>query len=252
MAKKTGNEIVAAFQRIFNSSNGRVPEKLQTDKGLEFFNKEFKKFLKQKNIKHFAAESDMKASIAERFNRSLKERMWRYFTAQNTRRFVEVLPKLVNAYNHSFHRTIGMCPADVRAKHEKGIWIRMFGNLPIPQKRIKFSPGDSVRMTRKKGDFEKGYMGHWTEEQFKVKEHKPLGRSIYNLTDKAGEDILGPFYVEELQKVDTSRYKYRIERIISHRKINGKKEILVKWTGWPYKFNTWILEKDQRLYNVQR
>ena len=78
---KTSKTLVTAFKSILDK--GRAPDKLQTDKGMEFLNRLFQEFVKRDDIGFFTTNSEMKASIIERFNRSLKTRMWKYFTANN-------------------------------------------------------------------------------------------------------------------------------------------------------------------------
>ena len=111
---KSGENLVKAFEKI--CKKGRQPEKLHTDKGTEFTNRLFQRFLKDKNILFFTTHNDTKASIVERFNRTLKGKMWKYFTAKNTLKYIDVLQKLMYSYNHSRHRSIGMKPADVNPK----------------------------------------------------------------------------------------------------------------------------------------
>ena len=95
---KTGKTLVIAFKSVLKS--GRCPKSLQTDKGTEFKNKEFQNFLKTKKIHFFTTENpETKASIVERFQRTLKTRMWKYFTHHRTLRYVDILPKLVHGYN---------------------------------------------------------------------------------------------------------------------------------------------------------
>lgn len=98
---KTGQELVKAFQTILSS--GRKPNKLQTDQGKEFVNEHFQKFLRDKNIHFFTTNSGLKASVVERYNRTLKNKMYRYFTAKNTLRYIDVLPKLVSSYNKTYN-----------------------------------------------------------------------------------------------------------------------------------------------------
>lgn len=86
---KKGPTIVKAFTKILKE--GRKPYKLQTDKGKEFYNKEMKTWLKDNDITHFSTGGDAKAAVVERFNRTLKERMYRYFTAANTLTFTDIL-----------------------------------------------------------------------------------------------------------------------------------------------------------------
>jgi len=113
---KTGATLIHAFQQILNES-GRQPEKIHSDRGSEFTNRKFQSFLKEKNIKlYHTYNTKIKASIVERFNRSLKQRMYRYFTLKGTLKYIDVLPELVQAYNHSYHRSTQRTPASVTQK----------------------------------------------------------------------------------------------------------------------------------------
>ena len=123
---KSGENLVKAFEKI--CKRGRQPEKLHTDKGTEFTNRLFQRFLKDKNILFFTTHNDTKASIVERFNRTLKGKVWKYFTAKNTTKYIDVLQKLMYSYNHSRHRSIGMKPADVNPENESVVWQRLYGD----------------------------------------------------------------------------------------------------------------------------
>ena len=89
LINKTGESLANGFQSILDT--GRSPEKLQTDKGTEFLNRNFQNFLKEKSIHFFTTNSELKASAVERFNRTLKTFMWKYFTAKNTRVYIDIL-----------------------------------------------------------------------------------------------------------------------------------------------------------------
>ena len=121
---KTGVALVKAFHKILKQ--GRRPNRLQTDRGTEFYNRTFQRWLKDQGIKHFSTEGDAKASVVERFNRTLKERLYRYFTIANTLRFDDVLPELVQGYNATRHRSIGMAPQDVTWENEEAVWKRLY------------------------------------------------------------------------------------------------------------------------------
>lgn len=251
LKSKSSSALVLAFKTLLHKSNPRKPNRLQTDKGTEFLNKDLQEFFNEKAIHHFASESDQKAAMAERFNRTLKGRMWRYFTANNTYRYVDVLDDLLHAYNHAKHRTIGMAPADVKVEHEDVIWNRMY-----PCKKMKknsssssnpLKPNDKVRLSKMKNTFEKGYMPNWTEEIFNISSKSQGPRqTVYKLRDWADEPIKGIFYPEEVQKVVTKADKtFRIEKILKRKKVAaGKKLYLVKWRGYPDKFNSWIDSRD--------
>ena len=103
---KLGENLVKVFEKILKK--GRKLEKLHSDKGTEFTNKLFQTFLRKKKITFFTTYNETKASIVERFNQKLKGKMWKYFTANNTLKYTNVLQKLVCSYNNSRHRSIRM------------------------------------------------------------------------------------------------------------------------------------------------
>ena len=110
---------IPADRRLLNDvNNNNRPTTLQTDKGSEFLNRPLQRLLKEYGVHHFATHNEeTKASIVERFNRSLKTRMWRYFTKKQTIRYVDALQDFVRSSNDSYHRSIGMAPsAVVRAR----------------------------------------------------------------------------------------------------------------------------------------
>lgn len=222
---KTVREVTKAFTRIFDRSNGRQPVYLQTDRGKEFLGSELQKFLKEHDIQFRVARNpDIKASIVERFNRTLKERMWRYFSHKNTHRYIDVLEKFVYAYNHATHSTIKMQPAAVTLYNAN---IAADNMVRTAEKRrekrryitYKYNVGDYVRISRTKGTFEKGYEKNWSEEIFRIRKvTERQGLNIYELSDLEGESIEGFFYVEELTLVHENRVKrnneFRIDQVL--------------------------------------
>ena len=116
---KDAMAITAAFRQVLTVAHPRYPRRLQTDKGKEFFNSNFQTLMKRHGIQHFASESEKKAAVVERFNRTIKSRIWAYLSNRGTVRWVDIIQGLVDAYNHSRHRSIGMAPADVQKKDEK-------------------------------------------------------------------------------------------------------------------------------------
>jgi len=105
---KSGKEVAEAFQKIIDEQKCNM---VQSDKGTEFLNSTFQSMLRQHGIHFYTSENkDLKASVVERFNRTLKTKMYRYFTHANTRRYMDVLDDLLYSYNNTFHRSIGMAP----------------------------------------------------------------------------------------------------------------------------------------------
>jgi hypothetical protein len=109
LKSKRGEEVRYLFERIFKEVQ---PEKIQFDEGKLFYNKSFKSRLEIMGIEYFSIHSDKKAALAERFNKTLKTRMWKYLTEKETEVWVNVLHEFVFGYNHSFHSSIGMMPSE--------------------------------------------------------------------------------------------------------------------------------------------
>ena len=84
--------------------------------------------MRRHQIHHFASDSDMKAAVVERFNRTIKTRIYTYLSDRGSVRWVDVLQDLLKAYNASSHRTIGMAPDKVARKHENRLWTKMYGD----------------------------------------------------------------------------------------------------------------------------
>ena len=232
---KQGQELVKAF---------RKPDKLQTDQGTELLNRVFQKFLCENNIDFFTVNSGLKASVVERFNRTFKNKMYKYFTAKNTLTYIDVLPKLVKSYNNTYHRSIKMKPSQVNKANEAKVWDTLYGNDVDKRVRYKFQVGDGVRISKAKRIFEKSYLPNFTEEMFTVYKRFARQVPVYKLKDDAGEILDGTFYEAELQKVIKEDDVSRVENVLRKRKRKGVVEYFVKWKGYPDKFNSWVAESD--------
>ena len=101
---KIGSSIVNAFQKII--SEGRKPNKIWVDQGSEFYNKSFADFLKINNIEMYSAFNEGKSVVAERFIKTLKNKIYKHMTAISKNIYVDVLDDIANKYNNTVHRTI--------------------------------------------------------------------------------------------------------------------------------------------------
>ncbi len=239
---KTGKSLVAAFQQILR--DGRKPLRLQTDKGTEFTNRHFQKYLRDNHIHFFTTHNEeTKACIVERFNRTFKSRMWRYFTYQDTHTYINILEDLVHAYNNTYHRSIGMTPAKVNTTNSEQVWQKLYGTEDPLVKEQTLAVGDLVRLSQVKRAFKKGYMSNWTREIFTVVEVKRGQPTVYRVADGQAEVLEGTFYYDELQKVAKPEV-YKVESILQERKQGRAKQYLVKWEGYPATFNCWINASD--------
>lgn len=243
LKSKTGEEAASSIKSIFSTK--RIPKVLQTDKGTEFFNILVKKVLAENNVKLIYTNSERKASVVERLNRTFKGLMYKYFTKTNNHRYIDVLQDLVEKYNNTYHRMIKMKPKDVNKQNVPAVWINLYEKRIKPKKGIKpLTIGQHVRISIEKTVFQKRYGQLWTEEVFLIS-HVILGNPIvYKLKDQAGEPLNGSFYREELQMINEPS-TYRIEKVLRSKKSrDGKKSYFVKWKGYPDKFNSFVSEKD--------
>ena len=243
LTDKKGSTLVTALGRVLDKSR-RKPRSLQTDKGSEFLNSVFQKYLKERHIDFFVSENeDIKASVVERFNRTLKEKLWRYFTHQSTLTYTDVLEDLVEAYNRTFHSSIRARPVDVNRDNQERVWQTLYGQTE-EKSSPRLSPGDHVRLTQARRPFKKGYLPSWTEEVFVVLRAKPTHPVTYEIADLSGEPIRGTFYEQELQKI-AAPAAFKIEAILRTKgRAPGSRQFLVKWKGYPASFNSWIDERD--------
>lgn len=237
LKSKSGQEMAKALESIINSL-GHPIKHIHTDNGKEFYNSNVYAMLKRHNIHLYSTFSTMKAAICERFNRTLKNKMWKQFSLRGSYKWIDILPALITEYNNTKHRTIGMRPKDVNIRNEKRIMISAYNNMGKTPKP-KFRIGDSVRLSKFKHMFEKGYTPNWTTEIFKIRKVQLTNPVTYLLEDLDGEPISGAMYTEELLLAGSPDV-YLVEKVLSRK---GDK-LYVKWLGFDNKFNSWINKND--------
>jgi virulence-associated protein VapD len=226
LKSKTGEEVKKAFQDIFKEV---TPHHLQTDDGTEYLNKTLQSYLKSKKVNHFTVKSQFKASLVERFNRTLKTRMFRYFTFVGNYQWVKVLPQLVASYNQSYHRGIGMSPQKATDPHQRTFLWEKQESVKRGGAKVLFKVGDHVRISKVKGIFQKGYTANWSEEIFTIKSIDTTRQpTMYTIQDENQEEIQGKFYAAELQKVGKPE-SFAVEKVIRR---YGERA-LVKFIGYP-------------------
>jgi transposase InsO family protein len=222
---KNAATVTEAFKHMIGEIK---PYLLQTDKGTEFLNTQFQKMLADAGIRHYTSENDdIKASIVERWHRTLLAKLYRYFTYKNTYRYVDVLQDIVSSYNATYHSTIKMAPVEVTKHNECGIRDALMLKT-APKSSPKFKVGDAIRISFTKLRIPaKGYRDKWTEEVFKVVKIVDTRPVTYAIADYNGEELKGKFYEQELQKV--IKDVYRSEKVLKTRIVTGgKKQYNVK------------------------
>ena len=142
LKNKTGIAVAEAFKKIFVISN-RKPAKLWVDKGKEFYNKDVKSL----DVQIYSTENEEKSSVIERWNRTMKEKMFKFFSANSTRRYIDILDELVSRYNNTKHSTIKMTPVQASdKKNENRVWMNLYPNFTQPAEPVKpkYSVGERV------------------------------------------------------------------------------------------------------------
>jgi hypothetical protein len=242
-------DVIEAFKVIIDG--GRKPKLCRSDRGTEYTAKRVENFFKDNNILHTVTQTtETKANYSERLIRTLKSRIYRYFTQNNTYRYIDKLQDFVYSYNNTTHRSIRMAPSSVNKENEKQVWFSQYAEpLLLKQDKIekpKFKTGDLVRITQIKTVFARDFYQKWTGEMFRVTSIVYTNRlPMYKLKDYAGEEIKGLFYANELQKADIDETEpYKIEKILKTRGRGSRKEYFVLWKYWPKKYASWVPASD--------
>ena len=162
---KKGISIVKAFQSVLKQSN-RKANKIWVDKGSEFYNAYFKKWLQDNDIVMYSTHKEEKSVVAERFIRTLKSKIYKYITSISKNVYINKLDDIVNEYNNTYHTTIKTKPIDVK----NNTYIN--SSKKINYKDPKFKVGDRVRISKYKNIFAKGYMPNWSVEVLVIKNVK--------------------------------------------------------------------------------
>ena len=187
-------------------------------------------WLTANNVTLYSTENEEKSCVVERWNKTMKYIMWKYFTANNTQKYIDVMPSMVEKYNNTYHRSIKLKPYARMPANYKHMNNTLYArNVTLP----KFHVGDRVRIVRQKCTFEKGFKPNWTEV-FTITAAKATNPPTYSIEDTFGEPVQGIFYEQELQS--SVQEIYRNERVLKR----GKDRVLVKWKGYNSAFNSWI------------
>lgn len=239
---KSASEVVKAFRPLFREFR---PLHIWVDEGKEFYNKEMTALLKEYNINRYSTYSENKSAVVERFNRTIKTNIWKYFVANQTRDWINKINELVNEYNNKEHSTIKMSPIQALRNEEKVREVYRDKDIKLLKydSEPKFQVGDYVRISRDKGIFEKAINPHWSTEVFII--HKVISSNppTYVIRDKLGEITQGSFYENELQKTELHNFVL-IKDILKRRTYKGKKQVFVSFLGYNDKFNQWMDEED--------
>ena len=239
---KTGAAVKAGLEEVFQE---QVPKKLWVDKGKEFYNKEVGKLLAKHDIVLYSTENDEKCSVVERWNRTVKGQLWKYFTANKTHIWIDILDPLIEKYNNSKHRSIGMTPTEARKPQNRDrVFRSLYGKkmAALGEQKAKFKVGDLVRLAVQKDHFEKSYIINWSDQVYTIRQVLPTRPITYIVESDRGERHKGSFYEQELQKTDLTLF--RVQKILKYKTEKGKKYAFVRWMDYDDSYNSWVPVED--------
>ena len=203
MKSTTAEETAKCLDDIIGSMPYK-PTQFSSDQGNEFNSKHpaiFNTLVLKYGLIMYTLKAPIKAGIAERFIRTLKTRIERYFTEHNTVKWIDVLDKISVALNNSYHRSIGMAPNQVNFENRREVFRKLYGSS-APPIECKFKLGDRVRIPIIKEIFDKGYAPNWSEEIYTVVDKRSDGEVCYYQVKADNGDILERrFYEQELNIV---------------------------------------------------
>ena len=240
--KKEGQLVAKALENIFKTE---TPSSLQTDRGTEFKNRHVQQVLKDFNVAYFTSHNDaIKCSIVERLNSTLKNKIFRIATKRGTRKWIDVLESVMKAYNNSYHRSIKMTPSEVNEKNSSQVFKTLYGfesyREYLKEKakdKVVIPIGSKVRKAYDKKRFDRGYFPYFTDTVHEVKnvtiKHP---RHAYKIDNDPRD-----YYFDEIQQIDDSPL-YRVKKVYKQRFVNGKKQKLVEFMGYPGR--EWINAND--------
>lgn len=264
--RKFASHVIEGFENIFKKA-GNIPWKIITDAGKEFTAQSVQNHFARRQIQHFCEYTSPKwhAGMAERANRTVRERLYRYFTEVGNRKWLPVIQKIVDSVNNSTSRVLcngKFTPLDIHLNRKNSvITLRKCINFEREKHKIfvkkrensdknigELRPGTRVRIERQKNPFQKGYIGNFTDDIFTIERCRKSTIPItYQLRNCEGQLVKGWFYRHDLSPVfgPQGKREWKIEKILSMEKQtreNGEPVdmALVKWRGFDSSFNSWI------------
>ena len=235
----SGSEGIRGVNNILDQM-GQAPTNLTADRGSEFVSKKFHQFLTRKKIKlHHSVE---KCSVVERALLTLKRYIFRFFAETDSTRYIDKLQDFVNTYNAHFHRIIQMSPQEAELVQNQPRLVHLQAKRKAKMRSKRKSPrlkvNDTVRISRKKTQFSRGFDNNFHYEVFtiyRVDELLPIPR-YYLKQAETDEKISGAFYMNELVLVKDLKFKLTV---LKKRKVRGQEQFFVKWKGYSGIFLTY-------------
>ena len=253
--QKSGPSVAAALRKIFSE---RIPSKLHTDRGLEFQNSQVKGVLDEFEVFQTSTKDKLiKASIVERFNRTLRMKLARLKTQTGSNKFIHVLPDILESYNNTKHSSIRMKPSEVTIDNQDIAFNNLYGGKSYLEmlnearsKKLKFKLGDFVRLKVEKQTFERGYSKSWSDQVFRVNRIITSGQvPTFYIRDSMNQELPRKYYTQDLQKIGAPGN--HVEKILQKRRRNINNQLVTEYLVLYKETQTqaWIPESD--IFNIK-
>lgn len=211
LKNKTGIAVTEAMRDIIETELPYPPVRIVSDFGKEFIAGSFQDLCKTHDILWYGSVSPFKAAIAEAAIKELKNKLYRYMTQFKTRRYLNILPHIVNGHNRKFNRRLGFSPASINAVNAHRVFKRLFPRIAkgsvspeIEKKLSKFKVGETVRLSRLADKLRHGFYERWSQQIYEIVEvvRRPLTPIRYKLRVKGSDaTIPGVFSNYEMVRV---------------------------------------------------
>lgn len=241
--------VKSALESILDEFGPSV-QRMRFDQGPEYRNITVQSTLKNRNIHYYFSYRPHKSNYAERFLRTLKNRLYKAAQHTGDGDWSKNLQKAVSAYNNSVHSSLfGLTPNQVTDDNSAQLWLqtklKRLRHTP-PKHPFKFDLNDPVRIVYARVPFRKNYLEqNSTIVYYVTSRYSRAHINRYTLKDQAGDPLPGSFTEDQLTLTHVDdQTEYRIEKVIRYRTINGIRHALVKWYHFPSKYNTFIPADD--------
>ena len=184
MNDKKGITITNVFQKILKQSKSK-PYKIWVSKGSKFCNRSMKSWLEKTATEMYSRHNEGKSIVAEKYIRTLKNKMYKYITSISKNVYIDQLDDIVYTYNNTYHNPIKMKSADVKPK----TYINSSKEINEDQDP-KFKIDSIFRIGKYKTIFEKGYVPNWSQKVFVIEKVKNTAPWTYIISGLKGELVV--------------------------------------------------------------
>ena len=184
MNDKKDITITNVFQKILKQSKSK-PYKIWVSKGSKFCNRSMKSWLEKTATEMYSRHNEGKSIVAEKYIRTLKNKMYKYITSISKNVYIDQLDDIVYTYNNTYHNPIKMKSADVKPK----TYINSSKEINEDQDP-KFKIDSIFRIGKYKTIFEKGYVPNWSQKVFVIEKVKNTAPWTYIISGLKGELVV--------------------------------------------------------------